>query len=101
MPGDERRIGTAEISQTLGYISGKLEGIQETCEDIKTSVSKNASSIATTNARVGKIEKSRAKTKNLLIGAGAPAGALYTYVVLQWHKIEVFLSGAFGGNHGS
>lgn len=89
---EERRVGMADMSEKLGYIAGRLDGLHGKVDGIKVDVRNNA-------GRITKVEKIQARVKHIAIGAVAPFVTGWTYVVLQWDKIAHFLG--FGGGHGS
>lgn len=92
MADTERRVGMADLSEKLGYIAGRLDGLHGKVDAVKKDVHENT-------GRIHKVEKRQDKVRNIAIGASAPVVGGWTYVVLQWDKIAHFLG--FGGGHGS
>ncbi len=88
----ECRTGMDDISEKLGYLVGSLDGLHKKVDKIDDKVGKNA-------GRITAVEKRQDKARNIVLGASMPIFGAWTYVILQWNKIQQFFGGVFGGGY--
>ncbi len=87
---NERRIEMSAISEKLGYLVGSLDGLHKKVDKINGKVDSNA-------GRITRVEKRQDRARNIVLGASMPIFGAWTYVILQWNKIQQFFGAVFGG----
>ncbi len=79
---DERRVGTADISEKLGYISGSLDMLHPKIDAMQKEIKSNTKKVA-------HVEKRLDKYRNFTAGGGMAFSAM-AYVVFKWDKLISF-----------
>ncbi len=70
---NERRIGTADISEKLGYISGSLDMLHPKIDSMQKDIEANTK-------KVNHVEKRLDKFRNLTAGASGIIGGIMVYL---------------------
>lgn len=87
MSQKERRTGMSDVSEKLGYISGRLDSLHTKVDDQQKGIKANADKVA-------HVEKKVDRHRNIATGAGTVIISAWTFLIIQWEKIKHFFIGA-------